>query len=124
AVFLILVIIHSKAIKAGDWVLTQGTGGAGLAAIQFAAAAVATVVSTMSSNEKAETLKELGLGFDHILDIGSTAGIAQLLKAIKLKGLITIIGFLTSADSDKQPPLMDALNYICIVRGVFVGSKQ
>ncbi|KAI8401292.1 hypothetical protein FOXG_21849 [Fusarium oxysporum f. sp. lycopersici 4287] len=78
----------------------------------------------MSSNEKAETLKELGLGFDHILDIGSTAGIAQLFKAIKLKGLITIIGFLTSADSDKQPPLMDALNYICIVRGVFVGSKQ
>lgn len=62
-VFLILVIIHSKAIKAGDWVLTQGTGGAGLAAIQFAAAAVATVVSTMSSNEKAETLKELGASY-------------------------------------------------------------
>ncbi|KNB17786.1 hypothetical protein FOXG_22183 [Fusarium oxysporum f. sp. lycopersici 4287] len=62
-VFLILVIIHSKAIKAGDWVLTQGTGGAGLAAIQFAAAAVATVVSTMPSNEKAETLKELGASY-------------------------------------------------------------
>ncbi|KAF0635471.1 hypothetical protein FPSE5266_07572 [Fusarium pseudograminearum] len=140
--------VQSKAIKAGDWVLTQGTGGVSLAAIQFAAAAGATVVSTTSSNDKAEALKNLGashvlnyredpnwgesaraltpkgLGFDHILEIGGAATVAQSLKAIKLEGLITIIGFLTSADSDKQPPLMDALNHICMVRGVFVGSKQ
>ncbi|KAL6702276.1 NAD(P)-binding protein [Trichoderma pleuroticola] len=138
--------LQSKAIKAGDWVLTQGTGGVSLAAIQFAVAAGATVVSTTSTNDKADALKKLGashvinyketpnwgeaaraltpggLGFDHILEIGGAASIAQSLKAIKLEGVITIIGFLTS--SDKQPPLMDALNHLCIVRGIFVGSRQ
>lgn len=138
--------IQSKAVKAGDWVLTQGTGGVSLAAIQFAVAAGATVVATTSSDDKAKALRKLGathvlnyreeedwgaaarsltpkgLGFDHILEIGGAASVAQSLRAIKLEGLITIIGFLTS--TDKQPPLMDALNHICMVRGVFVGSKQ
>ncbi|KAL6789117.1 NAD(P)-binding protein [Trichoderma sp. SZMC 28012] len=138
--------LQSKAIKAGDWVLTQGTGGVSLAAIQFAVAAGATVVSTTSTSDKADALKKLGashvinyketpnwgeaaraltpggLGFDHILEIGGAASVAQSLKAIKLEGVITIIGFLTS--SDKQPPLMDALNHLCIVRGIFVGSRQ
>ncbi|KAH6987065.1 hypothetical protein EDB80DRAFT_756225 [Ilyonectria destructans] len=140
--------LQSKAVKAGDWVLTQGTGGVSLAAIQFASAAGATVVATTSSDEKAATLKRLGashvinyrttsnwgeiargltpqgLGFDHILEIGGAASISQSLKAIKLEGVITIIGFLTTADSDKQPSLMDALSHICTVRGIFVGSKQ
>lgn len=140
--------LQSKAVKAGDWVLTQGTGGVSLAAIQFASAAGATVVATTSSDEKAATLKKLGashvinyrmtsnwgeiargltpqgLGFDQILEIGGAASISQSLKAIKLEGVITIIGFLTTADSDKQPSLMDALSHICTVRGIFVGSKQ
>lgn len=138
--------LQSKAVKAGDWVLTQGTGGVSLAAIQFAAAAGATVVATTSSNDKLEALKKLGasfvinyketpnwgeaaraltpggLGFDHILEIGGAGSIGQSLKAVKLEGVITIIGFL--APSEKQPPLMDALNHLCIVRGVFVGSRQ
>lgn len=138
--------LQSKAIKTGDWVLTQGTGGVSLAAIQFAVAAGATVVSTTSSASKADALKKLGasyvinynetpnwgevskaltpggLGFDHILEIGGAGSVAQSLKAVKLEGVITIIGFLTS--SDKQPPLMDALNHLCIVRGIFVGSRQ
>lgn len=138
--------LQSKAIKAGEWVLTQGTGGVSLSGIQFAVAAGATVVATTSSKEKAEELKKLGAthvinyretpnwgevarsltpegtGFDHILEIGGPGSLEQSLKAIKLEGVITIIGFL--APSDKQPGLMDALNHICIVRGVFVGSKE
>lgn len=49
--------------------------------------------------------------------------VARSLKAVKLERLITMIGFLTSPKNDEQSPLMDALNYICMVRGVFVGSK-
>ncbi|KAF7538855.1 hypothetical protein G7054_g2608 [Neopestalotiopsis clavispora] len=140
--------IQSKMIKAGDWVLTQGTGGVSLAAIQFAVAAGATVVATTSSPDKEKLLKRLGaahvinyqetaewgvtaraltpnkLGFDHVLEIGGATSVAQSLKAIKLEGLITIIGFLTSASAADQPPLMDALNHLCMVRGVFVGSRQ
>ncbi|KAK2737444.1 putative alcohol dehydrogenase [Colletotrichum kahawae] len=109
-----------KKLKAGDWVLTQGNGGVSLAAIQFAVATGATVVATTSSNDKADILKKMGvshvinyrevaewgdaaraltpkgLGFDHILEIGGAATVAQSLKAIKLEGIITIIGFLTS----------------------------
>ncbi|KAI5460429.1 hypothetical protein BGZ63DRAFT_472932 [Mariannaea sp. PMI_226] len=140
--------LQSKAVKAGDWVLTQGTGGVSLAAIQFAAAAGATIVATTSSNDKTDFLKKLGathvinyketanwgeiareltpkgLGFDHVLEIGGATSVGQSLKAIKLEGVITIIGFLTSAGAGEQPPLMDALNHICTVRGIFVGSKQ
>lgn len=135
-----------KTVKAGDWVLTQGTGGVSLSGIQFAAAAGATVVATTSTKEKAEELKKLGAthvinyretpnwgeaaraltpggnGFDHILEIGGPGSLEQSLKAIKLEGVITIIGFL--APSDKQPPLMAALSNVCTVRGIFVGSKQ
>jgi NADPH:quinone reductase-like Zn-dependent oxidoreductase len=138
--------LQSKAVKAGEWVLTQGTGGVSLSAIQFAAAAGATVVATTSTKEKAEELKKLGAhhvinyretpnwgevarsltpegaGFDHIIEVGGPGSLEQSLKAIKLEGVITIIGFL--AQSEQQPPLMSALNHICIVRGILVGSKQ
>lgn len=137
-----------KKLTPGDWVLIQGTGGVSLAAIQFAVATGATVVATTSSSDKADILKNMGVshvinyrevaewgdaaksltpkgrGFDQILEIGGAATVGQSLKAIRLEGLITIIGFLTSAKDDKQPNLMDALNHICTVRGIFVGSRE
>jgi NADPH:quinone reductase-like Zn-dependent oxidoreductase len=140
--------IHSQAVKPGNWVLTQGTGGVSLSAIQFAVAAGATVVATTSSDDKANILKQLGAshvinyrdtpnwgeaarnltpggcGFDQILEIGGATSIAQSLKAIRLEGIITIIGFLTPSNSSGQPLLMDALNHICTVRGIFVGSRE
>ena len=51
-------------LKAGETVLIQaGAGGVGLAAIQLAKGAGATVLATASSDEKLERLKEFGL--DH-----------------------------------------------------------
>jgi NADPH2:quinone reductase len=51
-------------LKAGETVLIQaGAGGVGLAAIQLAKRAGATVIATASSDEKLERLKEFGL--DH-----------------------------------------------------------
>ncbi|PTB68542.1 GroES-like protein [Trichoderma citrinoviride] len=138
--------LQSNILKAGDWVLTQGTGGVSLIAIQFAVAAGATVVATTSSSDKANALKKLGAhhilnynetrnwgeaarsltpggrGFDHILEIGGAASIAQSFNAIRMEGVITIIGFLSS--SEKQPAAMDILNHVCVVRGIFVGSRQ
>ncbi|PTB40420.1 hypothetical protein M441DRAFT_81126 [Trichoderma asperellum CBS 433.97] len=124
--------LQSKAIKAGDWVLTQGTGGVSLSGIQVAAAAGATVKpgathiinykETPNWGEVARALTPEGAGFDHILEVSGAGSLEQSLKAIKLEGVITIIGFL--APSEKQPPLMDALKHVCIVRGIFVGSRQ
>ncbi|KAI8187989.1 Zinc-type alcohol dehydrogenase-like protein [Colletotrichum sp. SAR 10_66] len=141
--------IQSKALKPGDVVLTQGTGGVSLSAIQFAVAAGATVIATTSSAAKGEQLKKLGAhhvinyketpnwgevakgltpggaGADHIIEVGGPGTVAQSLKAVKLEGVISIIGFLSHGDAPKdQPTLLDALANICTIRGLFVGSKQ
>jgi NADPH:quinone reductase-like Zn-dependent oxidoreductase len=52
--------LTERALRPGDVVLTQGTGGVSLAALQFAVAAGATVIATTSSASKAEKLKKLG----------------------------------------------------------------
>jgi NADPH:quinone reductase-like Zn-dependent oxidoreductase len=52
--------IADRALRPGDYVLTQGTGGVSIAAVQFAIAAGAVVIATTSSAAKAEKLKKLG----------------------------------------------------------------
>jgi len=51
---------HQRAITAGDTVLTQGTSGVSIFALQFARLLGAQVIATTSSAEKAERLKSLG----------------------------------------------------------------
>ena len=48
---------------------------------------------------------------------------AQSLKAIKIDGLITIIGFVGGFSKD-QPTFLECLNNLCTVRGVLVGSRH
>jgi NADPH:quinone reductase-like Zn-dependent oxidoreductase len=98
--------LQSKALKPGDTVLTQGTGGVSLSAIQFAKAGGATVIATTSSDEKAKRLEKLGadivinyktdpnwgetakrlspgkVGVDHIIEVGGPGTLAQSLKGI------------------------------------------
>ncbi|KAL8720059.1 MAG: hypothetical protein Q9225_003027 [Loekoesia sp. 1 TL-2023] len=138
--------LESKALKPGDTVLTQGTGGVSIFALQFAKAAGARVIATTSSDSKAETLRKLGadtvlnyktdpswgenakkasphgLGVDHILEVGGPTSMAQSLKAIKPEGVISIIGFLGGMSKD-QPSFLECLNRSCTVRGVMVGSR-
>jgi NADPH:quinone reductase-like Zn-dependent oxidoreductase len=52
--------VADRALRPGDYVLTQGTGGVSIAALQFAVAAGAVVIATTSSAAKAERLKKLG----------------------------------------------------------------
>jgi NADPH:quinone reductase-like Zn-dependent oxidoreductase len=138
--------LKSNALKPGDVVLTQGTGGVSMFAVQFAVAAGATVISTTSSEEKAKKLEALGAhhvinyksdpnwgetakkftsggqGVDHILEVGGPTTMVQSLKAIKMEGVISIIGFLGGMSKD-QPSFLDCLNNVCTVRGVLVGSR-
>ena len=48
---------------------------------------------------------------------------AQSLRAIKIDGLINIIGFLGGQSKD-QPGFLECLKNTCIVRGILVGSRQ
>ncbi|PQE10253.1 alcohol dehydrogenase protein [Rutstroemia sp. NJR-2017a WRK4] len=136
-----------RPLKPGQTVLTQGTGGVSIFALQFAKSCGARVIATTSSASKAATLKSLGadhvinykevpswgehaksltphgVGVDHILEVGGPNTMAQSLHAIKIDGVISIIGFL-AGNAKEQPGFLDALMRICTVRGILVGSRE
>ena len=138
--------LESRKLMPGDWVLTQGTGGVSIFALQFAKAAGAKVIATTSSDAKGKKLKELGadhvlnykedanwgetakkltggIGVQHVLEVGGPNTMKQSLKAIAIDGVIAIIGFLGGAKGEEQPTFLDCLMNICTVRGVLVGSR-
>lgn len=47
----------------------------------------------------------------------------QSLKAIRVSGIITIIGFVGGFTKD-QPGFIECLNNFCTTRGILVGSRQ
>lgn len=105
--------LESRALKPGQTVLTQGTGGVSIFAVQFAKAAGARVIATTSSAEKADQLKKLGAdhvinyketpnwgeqakgltpggrGVEHVVEVGGPTTMAQSLKAIARDGVIS-----------------------------------
>ena len=74
-----------RALKPGDVVLTQGTGGVSIAALQFALAAGATVIATTSSADKEKKLKELGA--HHIINYKNTPNWGEEAKKLTPGGL-------------------------------------
>lgn len=114
-------------------------------AIQLAKAAGATVIATTSSAEKVEMLKKLGAdhvinyredpnwggtarkltpkgeGVEHVIEVGGEATMTQSLRAIKMEGVISIIGFVGGAQP--KDSILEALNRVCTIRGVYVGSR-
>lgn len=48
---------------------------------------------------------------------------AQSLKAIRIAGVISIIGFVGGRSED-QPTFLDTLHNLCSVRGISVGSRS
>jgi len=48
---------------------------------------------------------------------------AQSLKAVKIDGVISIIGFLGADAKTEQPGFLETLVNICTVRGLLVGSR-
>ncbi len=56
-------LVSDGNLKAGESVLTMGTGGVSIFALQFAKMMGATVISTSSSDQKLERLRALGADF-------------------------------------------------------------
>ncbi|RAH53140.1 alcohol dehydrogenase [Aspergillus piperis CBS 112811] len=141
-------------IRPGQTVLLQGTGGVSTFGLQIAHAAGATTIVTSSSDEKLAKAKELGAthlinyrknpdwaveakrltkgnGVDHIIEVGGTLTLQQSFDSIALHGLIHCIGHITNPDplgAGKELRGPDAaflaLDRVCIVRGVVVGSRE
>ena len=131
----------------GDWVLTQGSGGVSIFALQFAKAAGAKVIATTSSTAKGERLKKMGAdhvinykedetwgetakkltggrGVQHILELGGPNTMHQSFAAIGFEGVITIIGAVGGRSVANQPSFLECVPHIAIIRGVFVGSRM
>jgi alcohol dehydrogenase len=103
----------------GQSVLTQGTGGVSLFALQFARIAGADVIATSSSAAKLARLRELGAshvinykddenwgqtarsfvpaGVDLVVDIGGGETLSQSLRAVRMGGTISVIGVVAGA---------------------------
>ena len=132
-------------IRAGDWVLTQGTGGVSVFALQFAKAVGARVIATSSSQAKLERLRALGAdhlinyreqanwgevaveltggrGVDEVVEIGGSGTLPQSIAATRVGGHISLIGVLAGWGGDIPTALMMWKNIT--LSGITVGSIE
>ena len=109
-----------KGVRAGDTVLTQGTGGVSLFAVQLTKALGARVIATTSSADKVVRLRELGAdhvidyranvdwgvqarawtggrGVDRVVEVGGPDTMAQSVKAVSIGGQVSLVGVLAGA---------------------------
>jgi len=138
-------LVVEAQIKPGDVVLTQGTGGVSIFALQLAKAAGATVIATSSSAEKLARLKALGAdhlinykeeaawgeaattltggrGVDAVVEIGGPGTLGQSIRACRIGGHISLIGVLTGVSGEVPTAL--AMSRNVTIKGVTVGSRQ
>jgi NADPH2:quinone reductase len=132
-------------LEAGQTALIHaGGGGVGMAAIQLAHQAGATVISTASSDEKLERLKDFGLdhginyatenfvertqeltdghGADVILDSVGGQNLVDSVGALAYRGTLVSVGVASRAGSSiEAKALWDRQNTL---RGVFLGGAM
>ena len=135
-------LFENGAIRAGDTVLVQGSGGVSVFALQFAKAAGARVIATSSHLEKMEKLRSLGAdwvlnyketpewgkaiakagGVDHVVEVGGAETLEQSLIAVRGGGKVSVIGILSgvSASLNIAPILHKHLR----MQGIYVGSHS
>lgn len=137
-------LVVSGNVKAGDTVLTLGTGGVSIFAVQIAKHFGARVISTSSSDEKLARVKDLGAdetinyrlredwdkavldltggrGVDHVIEVGGTGTLARSVKSVRVGGHVALIGALDRAgEFNPVPVFMKGIR----MQGIFVGSRE
>jgi NADPH:quinone reductase-like Zn-dependent oxidoreductase len=111
-------VVAAGATKPGDTVLTQGTGGVSLFAVQFAKVLGARVIVTSSSDEKLARAKRLGAdetinyrdvpdwgkrarevagpgGVDLVVDLAGAVG--ESARTVRTAGTVALVGVLGGA---------------------------
>jgi NADPH:quinone reductase-like Zn-dependent oxidoreductase len=129
----------------GATVLTLGTGGVSLYAIQIALASGLRVIATTSSESKTERLRSMGvsdiinyketpnwqqevlrltngIGVDQVIEVGGTGTLPKSLESVRTGGLVSLIGLLTgfNAPIDTSPILFKKIR----LQGSGVGPVQ
>jgi NADPH:quinone reductase-like Zn-dependent oxidoreductase len=133
----------ARRLQAGDTVLTLGSGGVSLFALQFARLFGARVIATTSTDEKAHRLKALGAddvvnyrttpdwhlavreltggrGVDQVVDVGGGT-LEKSIQSTALEGQVSFVGRL----SDQATAIDTGTLYMSVatVRVVFAGSR-
>ena len=131
-------------LQPGETVLTLGTGGVSVFALQLAVASGARVIATSSSDQKLARLREMGAeavinyqedpewgqtvreltqgrGVDHVVEVGGPGTLQQSMTATRVGGHIALIGVLTGIAGEF--PLIQSLRRQLRLHGVLVGSR-
>jgi NADPH:quinone reductase-like Zn-dependent oxidoreductase len=128
-------------VRPGERVVTQGTGGVSIFALQLAKLMGAEVVITSSSEAKLKRARELGAdhtidyvadanwgarvaelgGADRVIELGGASTLEQSLRAVRTGGQISLIGILGGPKAEVMLTkiLMNAVR----VQGIIVGSR-
>ena len=132
-------------IKPGQTVLTQGTGGVSIFALQFAKMNGARVIATSSSDDKIDRLKTLGAcdavnykttpdweqrvveltggrGVDCVVEIGGAGTLNRSFQTLAAGGKVVLIGMLAERDGNVNPYVLMGKNGS--LHGVFVGDRD
>ena len=130
----------------GDTLLTLGTGGVSIFALQLAKALGAQVIITSSSDNKLERASELGaditinhkkfpdwdakvldvtegIGVEHVIELGGAGTFERSLNAAKSGGQISLIGVLSGEPQQQPSPMMILFKRLC-VQGIYVGPRS
>lgn len=126
-------------------VLTQGSGGVAIFALQFARAAGARVIAISSTADKLARLQELGAqhginyredaewgktarkltqgsGVDLVVETAGAQTLKQSIRATRLGGMIAMIGMVSGASAEVNLPIV-AMGSLRI-HGIAVGSRE
>lgn len=137
-------LVVNGGLKAGDTVLTLGTGGVSIFALQFAKMMGARVIATSSSDDKLEKLTAMGAdhtinykatpewgqrvleltggqGVDHVIEVGGPGTLPQSIDAVCIGGHISLIGVLTGRAGDV--PTAKLMAKQARLEGLIVGSR-
>jgi len=137
------LVVQGK-LKPGDTVLTLGTGGVSIFALQFALLSGAQVIITSGSDAKLARARELGAsgtvnyrqtpewgkqvrqltggrGVDFVVEVGGAGTFNQSISALRRGGTLGLIGVLAR---EGLPNIMSVLMNGIRVQGIFVGSRE
>jgi NADPH:quinone reductase-like Zn-dependent oxidoreductase len=137
-------LVAEGKIKAGQTILTLGTGGVSIFALQFALLHGAQVIITSGSDEKLAKARRLGArwtvnyrqqpdwgrhvrqltggrGVDLVVELGGAGTFNQSVAALKRGGHLSLIGVLApGSDPNIRSVLMNSIR----VQGIFVGTRD
>jgi NADPH:quinone reductase-like Zn-dependent oxidoreductase len=136
-------LFEAAAVRQGDVVLVQGTGGVSVFALQLAKSAGARVIVTSSSGEKREKARALGAdhvldyvaepawgdaartltggrGVDVVVDVGGPGTFDQSVKALRYGGTMSLLGVLTGTKGEVNT--YGIFQKTLRVAGIYVGS--